>query len=165
MTTRASRLADQLARPWGWAVLGAVAVALLALGSVHPALPSAQQRIAELESVIKCPSCADLSIAQSNDPVAAAVRAEVVRLVGAGASDAAVERRVVAQFGSTVLLVPPGHGIDAALWVLPVVALASGAGGIALVLLRRRRASPPPAASAEDEALVAALRREAQAGS
>ena len=52
-----------------------------------PATDGAQARIAHLETLVKCPACEDLSVAQSNATSAIAVRHEIARRVRAGESD------------------------------------------------------------------------------
>ncbi|HEV2361501.1 MAG TPA: cytochrome c-type biogenesis protein CcmH [Acidimicrobiales bacterium] len=158
-----------------WTLLAALAVALLAIGSVHGSASQAA-RVSHLDSVIKCPSCEDLSIAQSNAPLAVGLRAEVAAKVAAGESDATIEAEVVAAYGPSILLVPPSHGVDALVFVLPVAALAVALPVAGVVIWRRRQwssqrggsseSSDDAAGTSRDEALVdAALRvRRTEAG-
>ncbi len=161
MTTRAipngpsvSTLSRIAQNRWAWAVLFLVAVTALTIGSVHRPPPSDAARAASLDSVIKCPSCQDLSIAQSDAGVATALRGEVRRLVDRGWSNQRIERFVVAQYGSDEILAPSSNFP----WLVPLVigGLAAFAVGIGLVrarLQRRRRAS------ADEEELVEAAMR------
>jgi len=123
----------------GWLIVAVVAVVALAVGSVHTSQPSAALRISHLDSLIKCPSCVDLSIAQSDAPIAVGLRAEVAAWVHQGLSDARIEQLVVARFGARVLLVPSGTGVDFLLWAAPISVL--GLSGVLLAgyLWRRRR--------------------------
>jgi cytochrome c-type biogenesis protein CcmH len=125
-----------------------VAIVALGIGSVHTPPPSAAARIAHLDSVIKCPSCVDVSIAQSDAPIAVALRAEVAAWVREGVSDARIERLVVDRFGEQVLLIPSGSGADLLLWVVPVAAVGGGALILGGYLWRRRRLEPSPGAGA-----------------
>ena len=104
-----------------------------------PDQPSSAARIAHLDSVIKCPSCVDLSIAQSDAPIAVGLRAEVASWVHEGLSDPRIEQLVVARFGQQVLLVPSGSAADVALWVVPISVLGVAAALLAAYLWRRRR--------------------------
>lgn len=99
-------------------------------------------RIARLERLIGCPSCADLSVAESNAPSALAIRQLVDRQVRAGATDRAIEARVVASYGGSILLRPATSGIAGAVWVLPILGGAMALAGLA-VMFGRRRGSPP----------------------
>jgi cytochrome c-type biogenesis protein CcmH len=96
-------------------------------------------RIAHLDSVIKCPSCVDLSIAQSDAPIAVGLRAEVAAWVHEGLSDTRIEQLVVARFGAQALLVPSGSGVDVLLWAVPASVVGGAAVLLAVYLWRRRR--------------------------
>jgi cytochrome c-type biogenesis protein CcmH len=133
-----SALSLLASRP-AWVLVAVVAIIALAVGSVHPRGPSAATRIAQLDSVIKCPSCVDLSIAQSDAPIAVALRGDVAGWVHGGLSDARIEQLVVARFGEEVLLVPSGSGADVLLWVLPTVLVGGGGALLGVYLWRRRR--------------------------
>ena len=135
--------------PWGWALFAAVVVTALAAGSVHSSAPTTAGRISFLDSVIKCPTCDNLSIAQSSAPVAVALRHEVRTLVSAGWSTARIETRVEAQYGSDEIL-SPAAGV---IWIVPIAA--GGVGVLAIVTLfvrtrRIKRRSPTD----DDEQLV-----------
>lgn len=137
------------ASPVGWTVLAVIVAIALVTGSIRPSAPSASARIAYLESVIKCPSCDNLSIAQSSSGVAQALRNEVRTLVEAGWSTPRIETRIEAEYGTAEVLSPPGGLV----WVIPIIAVGLGAVAIAVVLARsrrRRRASP----SDDDELVV-----------
>ena len=130
-----------------------VAVVFLAIGSVHGAPQSDAARISHLESVLKCPSCADLSIGQSTSNVAQALDADVQRDVHAGMSDAAIEQAVLQEYPGSTLL--PGGGIGATAVAIPIVVIAVGAGVGVAFLYRRRRGGPRrPAPSPDDADLI-----------
>jgi cytochrome c-type biogenesis protein CcmH len=138
-----------------WALLACVVVATLAVGSVHPGVSSESARISRLDSIIKCPSCDDLSIAQSDASTAVALRAVVAADVHAGESDAQIEAYAVARYGPSILLQPSNPLV----WVLPIAGIAVAAGALGVVLWRRRRGSRVEgdrSGSEEDEQLVAA---------
>jgi cytochrome c-type biogenesis protein CcmH len=124
-------------------LLAVVAVVALAIGSVHSPGPTAATRIARLDSLIKCPSCVDLSIAQSDAPIAVALRADVAAWVHEGRSDPTIEQLVVTRFGPQVLLVPTGSGADVLLWVVPILLVGGGGVLLAVYLWRRRRLEVP----------------------
>ncbi|MGA8295864.1 MAG: cytochrome c-type biogenesis protein CcmH [Acidimicrobiales bacterium] len=152
--TRSTGFARLAASRWAWAILVIVAAAALSFGSVHSRSAGVSARTAYLDSVIKCPSCEDVSIAQSDAGVATALRAEVRRLVERGWSDQRIEEMVVAQYGAGEILAPSS---DLA-WLIPLVvgAFAAAAIGVGLLRSRKRRGAR---ASAEEEELVAAAMR------
>ncbi len=129
-------------RRWvGPVLLALVVVAALAVGSgvLSSATPGARQRIAALEVTIKCPSCEDLSVAESNAPTAVAVRKEIATLVARGQNDAEITSVLEAQYGPTILLLPPRKGLTVVLWVVPLALLFLAIAGLVLVVVRQRR--------------------------
>lgn len=122
-----------------WVAVGVVVVVALAIGSVHPTAPGESARISRLDSAIKCPSCFNLSIAQSQAPLAVDLRHQVVVWVHHGLSDAQIQHLVVARYGPGVLLVPSGSTVDALLWAIPIVLIGGAAVVLGVYLWRRRR--------------------------
>jgi len=118
-----------------------VALTFLAIGSVHP-LPAGAARVRYLESVLKCPSCTDLSIGQSTDNIAQALDRDVARGVAAGESNDAIESAVLAKYPGAIL--EPRGGLGALVVAIPaaLVALAGAAGVTFLVRARRRGVVP-----------------------
>ncbi len=128
---------------WVGVALPAVVLAVaLAIGSGVGAggRPTDAQRAAALDTQIRCPSCEDLSIAQSSAPEAVAVRRQVAGLVRAGRSDAQIEQVLVGEWGTTILLRPPDHGLTAVIWIAPVVLAAGAMGGVGVLFWRRTSA-------------------------
>jgi cytochrome c-type biogenesis protein CcmH len=97
------------------------------------------QRVSALEAQIKCPSCQDLSVAQSTTSSAVAVRNQITRMVAAGDSDAQIESALVARYGSTVLLRPPAQGLALVVWLVPLIAGVIAVGALAMLFWRRSR--------------------------
>ena len=124
-----------------WTLIGVVLVVALIAGSgvLSSTAPTAAERAASIESVIRCPSCEDLSVASSSAPTAVAVRATVRELVGEGRTDAQVEQYLEARYGSTIVLDPPASGWSLLVWVLPVACGLLAAVTLTVVLVRRRR--------------------------
>jgi cytochrome c-type biogenesis protein CcmH len=120
---------------WLW-LLALVAVGVLAAFAA-PHAPTAQSRISHLESLVRCPSCEDLSVAQSNATSALAVRHEIAQGVRRGESDSRILTSLESAYGTSILLSPPTSGLGALLWLVPAgLALAFGA---TVVRLWRRR--------------------------
>ncbi len=124
-----------------WTLIGVVLVVALIAGSgvLSSTPPTSAQRAASIESVIRCPSCEDLSVASSSAPTAVAVRATVLRLVDQGRTDAQVEQYLAARYGSTIVLDPPASGWSLLVWVLPVACGLLAAVALTVFLVRRRR--------------------------
>jgi cytochrome c-type biogenesis protein CcmH/NrfF len=115
-----------------------LAIALVIGSGVLSAKPqTAAQRADAIEAVVRCPSCIDVSVAQSEESTALAVRHEIERQVAQGRSTAQIEQTLVSQYGQTILLEPPDTGGFAIIWIVPIV-LGVGALGVIGVLFWRR---------------------------
>jgi cytochrome c-type biogenesis protein CcmH/NrfF len=116
---------------WARVLLPALVVTVaLVVGSraFDSAPQTAAQRAASIESTVRCPSCIDVSVAQSNESTALAVRHEIQRQVAAGRTTAQIEQTLVSQYGPTILLEPPGR--FQLLWLLPI---GLGAGAVIVI--------------------------------
>jgi cytochrome c-type biogenesis protein CcmH/NrfF len=108
-----------------------VAVALAIGSGVFSGKPETDaQRAARIEAVIRCPSCIDVSVAQSQETTAVAVRHEIERQVARGESTAQIEQTLVDQYGQNILLEPPDAGGFPVIWIVPIVL---GAGALVVV--------------------------------
>jgi len=138
-----------------WTLLAVVLVAALLVGSgaFSSTPPTSAQRAASIESVIRCPSCEDLSVADSSAPTAVTVRSTVRQLVDHGLTDSQIEDYLVARYGSAIVLDPPTSGWSSLVWVLPIAGGVIAVAVLAAVLARRRRRSGP---SLDDDVLVPA---------
>jgi cytochrome c-type biogenesis protein CcmH/NrfF len=120
-------------RLWSLAFLCVLAVALLEA----PSSASTQGRIAHLETLVKCPACDDLSVAQSNATSSIAVRHDIAHRVREGESDSKILTSLEATYGTSILLSPSTSGLGVLLWLVPLAALLALA--VAAVRLVRRR--------------------------
>jgi cytochrome c-type biogenesis protein CcmH len=96
-----------------------------------------EHRISDLQSIVRCPACEGLSVAQSNATSSIAVRHEIERRVKAGESDTSILTSLQERYGSAILLTPSGRGLGALLWIVPFSVVALG-----LLILRRVVRSP-----------------------
>ena len=120
--------------------LAVVAVALVIGSGVFDATPpTAAQRAAAIEAGVRCPSCTDLSVAQSNATTAIAVRHQIESMVAAGQSTADIEQTLVSEYGQTILLVPPDAGGVPVIWIIPAVLGAAAVAGVGVLFWRRSR--------------------------
>jgi cytochrome c-type biogenesis protein CcmH len=144
------------ARAWApWALLVMVVAVGLGIGASHrSAPPTLDQRVRAIASQIRCPSCADLTSAESNSVTAVGVRALIRRDLVAGESPATIEQYLAGRYGNDILLRPPARGVDALVWVLPVVAAGLAAVAVALGLRRWRPPGAPPVVDEGDRRLV-----------
>jgi cytochrome c-type biogenesis protein CcmH len=138
-----------------WIVLGLMAAVALALGAARSSgARTPEERIDAIAKTLKCPVCPGESLYESRNNVSLNLKAEIARQVRAGQTDDEIRAAIVDRYGDSVLLVPRADGVDALVWVLPVVLLVVSAVGLVLVFRRWRRegsAGPPTDA---DRALV-----------
>jgi len=117
-----------------------LAVALAVGGGLFDTAPqTAGQRAAAIEAGVRCPSCVDVSVAQSNATTAIAVRHQVESLVAQGRSSADIDQVLVSEYGQTILLVPPDAGGIPLIWVIPIVLGAAALTGVGILFWRRSR--------------------------
>jgi cytochrome c-type biogenesis protein CcmH len=127
-----------------WTALGTVLIVALVLGSgvLTSSPPTAAQRAVSIESVVRCPTCEDLSVAQSTAPTAVAVRVAITQLIAEGRTDQQIQEYLAARYGSSIVLDPPASGWSLLVWLLPLVAGLVATSVLVVVLVRRRRLSP-----------------------
>ena len=113
---------------------------LIGSGAFDSAPSNGSQRAAAIEATVRCPSCTDLSVAQSNATTAIAVRHQIEQLVAQGRSTASIEQVLVSEYGPTILLVPPDAGGVPVIWIIPIVLVVGALVGVGVVFWRRSRA-------------------------
>lgn len=113
-----------------------LAVLALALfvgsGALGGSAPTPAQRAAAIEADVRCPSCTDVSVAQSDESTALAVRHQIEHLVAEGRSTGQIQQTLVSQYGQTILLVPPPADGISVIWIVPI---AAGAGALLAVVV------------------------------
>ena len=138
-----------------WVVLAVVVSVALAVGATTSSSgpPTASQRAARIDALLRCPSCEGISVANSSASTAAAIRQAVAARVQGGQSDAQIEAFFVSRYGPSILLRPPASGPTVWVWVLPPLGLVVAGAALGLVFWRRRRVAGAPV-SDDDLALV-----------
>ncbi len=109
--------------------------ALLIFSGAMPAAENAsglsgeaeQERFRELTWELRCPKCQNQNLADSNAPVAADLRAEIVRLLQEGKENEQIVEYMVARYGEFVRYEPRARGINLLLWIVPALGLLIGA--------------------------------------
>ncbi|MCI4665610.1 MAG: cytochrome c biogenesis protein CcsA [Neomegalonema sp.] len=120
-----------------------------------------ESRARRLFRELRCMTCDNQSVDDSNAPIATDIRAFARKHMAAGETDAEIKARLVAAYGEEVLLAPPFFGRTFIVWLLPLLALGMA---LALGLARlKKRAAPAPSApeapplSAEEQAQLDAI--------
>ena len=127
-------------RQWlAWGGLAIVVTVALVIGSSSTdGARSLDERAYALKESTACPVCDGQNVLESNAAVANQIRLRIDALVAEGFTDGEIRRVLAETYGPDVNLNPPGSGLAASVWVLPVVLFAAGAGGIGLALHRSR---------------------------
>ncbi len=115
----------------GWLGLLVVVVVVVAVSGTKPTpRQSSARRISALEHELRCPSCADLSVADSTEPSALAIARYVRTQVHAGATNHAIVSYLETRYGQSILMVPSSSTGAGLLWDAPfaigAVVLATG---------------------------------------
>ena len=143
-----------------WSLMAVLTAVLLAFGATRSSGPSTQEeRIDSISKRLACPTCSGESVYVSRAAAAESIRNEIARQVAAGQrADDEIVSYIESRFPGSLLL-PPGDGVDALVWVLPVVALVCGFGGLVVVFRRWKREGEVRAVT-DDENIVAVALRE-----
>ena len=115
-------------------------------------LVAATERVA---SLMRCPVCQGLSVADSHTPSALAMRVKAEALLEAGYSQDQVLGYFETSYGEFIRLAPRAEGFNLLVWFLPGLALLVGGLLIWRRLRRPREAPPVESASSEDADLEA----------
>jgi cytochrome c-type biogenesis protein CcmH/NrfF len=108
-------------------------------GILHGSAETPAQRAAAIEADVRCPSCTDVSVAQSDQSTALAVRHQIERLVAEGRSAGQIEGTLVSEYGATILLVPPRSDGIPVIWLIPILLGAGTLLTVTVVFWRRAR--------------------------
>ena len=103
---------------------------------------TAAQRSERLARGVRCPTCRDLSAAESDAAAAKAVKLAIRRDVDAGRSDSDIRARLAARYGRDIILTPDSSGVTGLVWVLPVAGAVIAAGALVFTLRRWRPNAP-----------------------
>ena len=106
----------------------------------------------EVSSLMRCPVCQGLSVADSPTPLAAAMKNEVRDLLAAGYSREQVMTYFEQSYGEFIRLAPHARGFNLTVWLAPLALLLVG---VALILHRRKGTTVRPAAKDESPELAA----------
>jgi cytochrome c-type biogenesis protein CcmH len=147
-------------RRWSWLLMGLVLVGALVVGlQPDDEARTPEERVFEVASGYKCPTCRSQSVADSEAPSAKAIKAEIARRLEAGESEQEIRDYLVDRFGEEIVLTPSSSGVTGLVWIIPVVAVAIAIAGLALAFRRWQR-RPSVAATDEDRRRVAEYRDE-----
>jgi cytochrome c-type biogenesis protein CcmH len=147
-----------------WLVLTAVALVALVIGTQRSSTPATlDARVMHIANEVRCPVCEGQSAAQSQAAASVQIRDQIRHELVAGQSESQILAGLVSSYGPSILEKPQASGVGLLVWVVPVLAVVAGIGGLAIAF-RRWRSPPtvrPTGPSDDDRLLVAdALRSE-----
>jgi len=117
------------------------------------------QRTNEVASLLRCPVCQGLSVADSPSTMAQDMKHQVRDLLARGYTQEQILAYFERSYGQFVLLKPKFSGVAAMVWLLPIAALIFGA----IVVFSKAKQlekgpSEKPAAVAEEDPYIARVR-------
>src|SRR5213594_1074132 len=124
-------------------ILVAIALLVLAAALVFAARPheaTADERIDQITTELRCPVCQGLSVKDSSSETARQMRDLVAERVREGKTNAEIEAEVRASYGDWISLSPPLASWSGLIWLVPIVAVAAG---LVLMTGRLRNAGIP----------------------
>jgi cytochrome c-type biogenesis protein CcmH len=119
----------------------AVALVLVLVTALAPGAASAvpaRASLTDIEGDVMCTSCHE-SLAVAESPQADSERSYIRSLIAQGQTKAQIERELVAQYGASVLALPPAHGFNLTVYILPPLILVVGIVTLAITLPKWRR--------------------------
>ena len=136
-----------------------IAIAVLALAgalafAARPREATADERVDQITTELRCPVCQGLSVKDSTSETARQMRDLVAQRVREGKTNAEIEAEFRAAYGDWVLLSPPIASWSGLVWLAPLAAIAAGL----LLATARVRGGAPINVAEPSAAQVAALR-------
>jgi cytochrome c-type biogenesis protein CcmH len=137
-----------------------IAIALVALAAAllfaaRPHEVTADERIDQITTELRCPVCQGLSVKDSTSETARQMRDLVAQRVREGKSNADIEAEFRAAYGDWIFLSPPVASWSGLVWLVPIAALGAG---LVLVSGRLRGGAGAPPAEEPSVTQVASLR-------
>ena len=100
------------------------------------------QRTQEVSSLLRCPVCQGLSVADSPSEMAVNMKGQVRELLARGYTEEQILSFFERSYGQFVLLKPKFNGVAAAVWILPLLAVAIG---VVVVVSKAKKLGAAPA--------------------
>ncbi len=104
--------------------------------------PQNEALVREIEDNLIAPCCWSAPVSQHFSEVSDQIRAEIREMVAAGKSREEIMDHYVAQYGERILATPRPSGFNILVYILPWVALITGACFLVVVLKKLRSSGP-----------------------
>jgi cytochrome c-type biogenesis protein CcmH len=102
------------------------------------------QRTQQVAALLRCPVCQGLSVADSPSEMAVNMKGQVRELLARGYTQEQILSFFERSYGQFVLLKPKFKGVSAAVWILPLLALAIG---VVVVFSKAKKLEQPKASA------------------
>jgi cytochrome c-type biogenesis protein CcmH/NrfF len=116
---------------------------------------AARASLTAIENDVMCVACHE-SLAVAQSPEAYSERQYIRTLIAQGETRKQIENNLVQQYGPSVLALPPAHGFNLLVYIIPPLVLVVGIATVVLTLPRWRRRTRE-AAAGPGPAIAAAL--------
>lgn len=138
-------------------------LAALVLATPFPSAAAAASRasLTDIESQVMCVVC-KTPLAVSQSPEANRERVFISNLIAQGETKPQILTAMVSEYGPAVLSLPPAHGFDVTLYILPPAVLIIGAAILLYTLPRWRRRTRAADAGTPDTPTAAPAPQEAR---
>lgn len=100
--------------------------------------PAREEAAVKLMHSLRCVQCQGQSIADSDAPIAAAMRNEVRHRIAQGQEAESVRQWMIGRYGEYVSFEPQARGAGLLLWILPLLVLSGAVIAASRLFLRRR---------------------------
>jgi len=110
--------------------------------------PQLERRTMEISSELRCPVCQGLAIGDSPSQMAANMKEQVRELLARGYTEPQILSYFEKSYGQFVLLKPKFQGVNALVWILPILVLAIG---LVLVVSKAKKLENAPVKAAAPE--------------
>jgi cytochrome c-type biogenesis protein CcmH len=104
-----------------------------------------ERRTMEISAELRCPVCQGLAIGDSPSQMASNMRDQVRELLSRGYTEEQILSYFEKSYGQFVLLKPKFQGVNALVWLLPVLVLAIG---LVIVVTKAKRLEKTPVTAA-----------------
>ncbi len=154
-------------RPWWLNLPKLVAVILLMAIVALPSTVSADALDDQARAIareLQCPVCENVSVADSNSPLAQQMREIIKQKLAAGEGRDQIIQYFIDRYGPGILSRPQPYGLGLGAWWMPVIGLGVGAAVLYLVLRNSRRSAAPVAPGPDLEPEIQEVLKELQSG-
>jgi cytochrome c-type biogenesis protein CcmH len=115
-------------------------------------------RTDQVGSLLRCPVCQGMSVADSRAEMAVNMKGQVRELLERGYTEEQILQYFELSYGQFVLLKPKFEGVTSMVWLLPAIALLFGAAIVYFTLRKLSKAPPAPVAPQPEDEYMARVR-------